>query len=141
MPNREFASDIAVLDSIGAGNKSGTLDGSTVDVRDANAATVVISFGANVDAGATCEIQHGNESDGSDAVALTPAQVAAVGVELYGQDYAAPVANQARRFAYVGGMRYVRVVLGGTVADTDLHAQVILDRLHVLPNLSGFTEA
>lgn len=125
MPNREIASSLIVLDSIAAGNKSATVNGSVIDVSKGDAALIVISHGAAVEAGATLVIQHGDLADGSDAVTLVPVQDPTLDGFLYGPDYAAPVANTAHKYSYVGGKQFVRVVLGGTVTDTDLHAQVI----------------
>jgi len=140
MPSRDDAANMEIVDSIAAGNKSATEDGAAVDVTECDSATVTIAFGdAAADAGATYKVQE--REDGGSWVDLAPVLKPALNSKLLGLPYGVPSANETTRYAYVGNAKDIRVVLGGTVADTDMHAQVIKTRLNRLPHQEGFTVA
>jgi len=137
MPQRENASHVIVTDSIVPGNYAAPVDGDGVEVDSGDATTVIVSFGAAVEAGTTIHIQ--DSDDDITYADLTPVQIPGIDSFLLGPDFADPNANETLRWAYVGGKKYLRVTLEDTVTNTDAHAQIIIDRLFRGPNLVGYT--
>lgn len=80
-------------------------DSAIIDLQGANSATVIVNTGAIVSAGDyTVSLAHGDESDLSDTAAVAT-------TDLLGTFPASLAADSAYTVGYVGGKRYVRVVI------------------------------
>lgn len=141
MPQRDSASLMTVKTSIAPDNIGAPVNGVAVDVTDGDAQTIILKFGAVVDATARFKIQ---EDDGAGGwTDLVPVLKPTADRVLYGQAYpvVAPAVGSTYRYAYVGSRATVRAVLTPNGGATEVVALVIGNRLYEQPNLTDFTEA
>jgi hypothetical protein len=127
--NREQASELKVLQSIVPAVYSATKDdGTIIDTRGADAATVIVNWGAIVSAGDfAASIEEGDESDLSDGATAAAA-------DLVGSFAATAVASSVEKVGYKGSKRYIRPVLtkaGGT--SIAAAASVVLGKRDIVP--------
>ncbi len=116
MTTRDLLRNQLVVQSLApAARVNGTATGSSVDLRDYDGATIVISFGAYTDGTHTPSVLH--SSDGSAWTACVhgtdldgPSALAAIG--------SAAGANTVQQVGYIGNKRYVAVVIATTGATT-----------------------
>ena len=137
MANRDQATEIDIVASVSPDSiSSDPVNGAGVDTRGADSVTIDVKFGT-VDAGiVSFKVQ--DSPDDSVWSDVTPVQKPAVGGVLYGDAYASAVVdNEHRKLAYVGSVRFVRVVIEGADTATKVKADVILGRLAEQANLNG----
>ena len=110
--NREISSILTLLTAIAPDAYTADEAGVIIDTQDYDALTIDAVFGDTADAAATLDIEAGDASDLSDAVALTPTEDGP-GLDefLYGPDFPIGQTDARYKWSYVGPYRYVRVNL------------------------------
>lgn len=105
--------------------------GNIIDRDGAQALEIVLQSGAYTDGSVTPLVEHGDESDLSDAAAVPDELL--LGTEA---DAALTGANQVKKVGYIGDKKYVRVTLV-TAAGTTMTAGAVAVRsaMHLTPDL------
>ncbi len=135
MASRELRTKIKVVQSIKPDAYVADVDGAAVDTRGFESATVVITYGATVNASTTAKVQASVDSAFSVPVDLTPVAGPAEDALLYGDAYSVGQTDTVETFAFVGEQyRYLRVV-GDIPANSDVAAVVILGHPHDCPTV------